>query len=287
MDQPIEPTGPNAEQIEFWNGVAAEKWIEHNALLDRMLGGLGLLTIDRAGLKPGERALDVGCGCGDTTLELARRVAPSGAVTGLDVSAPMLAVAEQRAADAAAPVSVVNADAETCDLPRAGFDLVFSRFGVMFFNDPQAAFANFHAALRPGGRLAFVCWRAPDLNPWVDLPLQAARPQLPPFEPPGPEDPGQFAFARSERVERILAAAGFSDIRLDAHDATMRVGEGDLDACVDLVLKLGPVSRLLREAGDAAIPPVAAAVRKAVAPYHTGETLEMASSSWIVSARRG
>ncbi len=286
MAQPIEITGPNAEQIEFWNGVAADKWIEHNALLDRMLGGLGLRAMNRADPKPGEHVLDVGCGCGDTTLELARRVTPTGSVTGLDVSGPMLALAERRVADAAAPVSIANADAETYDLPQASFDLVFSRFGVMFFNSPEAAFANFHAALRPGGRLAFVCWRAPDLNPWVDLPFEAARPHLPSFEPAGPEDPGQFAFARSERVERILATAGFADVRLDAHEATLRVGDGDLDACVGLMLKLGPVSRLLREAGDAAIPPVAAAVRAAVAPYHTGKTLEMASSSWIVSAHR-
>lgn len=286
MEQSIEITGPNAEQIEFWNGVAADKWIEHNALLDRMLARPGLRAIDRAAPEPGEHALDVGCGCGDTTLELARRVAPTGSVTGVDVSAPMLAFAQERAADAAVPVCIVNADAETCDLPPATFDLVYSRFGVMFFNSPEAAFANFHAALRPGGRIAFVCWRTPDLNPWVNLPFEAARPHLPPLEPPGPEDPGQFAFARVERVERILGAAGFASVRLDGHDETLRVGEGDLDACVGLVLKLGPVSRLLREAGEDAVPPVAAAVREAVAPYHTGETLEMASSSWIVSARR-
>ena len=156
----------------------------------------------------------------------------------------------------------------------------------MFFANPEAAFANFHAALGPGGRIAFVCWRAPDLNPWVNVPFEATRPHSPSFEPPGPEDPGQFSFARRERVERILAAAGFADVGIEAHDRTLSVGEGDLDACVGLVLKLGPVSRLLREAGEDAISSVTAAVRGAVAPYHTGHTLEMASSSWIVSARR-
>lgn len=285
MDQAIEITGPNADQIEFWNGEAANKWVDFNPIIDRMLGPLGLAAMDRAHPRPGEHVLDIGCGCGDTTLELARRIAPAGAVTGVDISAPMLALARQRTKDAAAPVSIVNADAETHDLPAAAFDVLFSRFGVMFFTNPDAAFGNLRAALKPGGRIAFVCWQAFDRNPWVGVPFQAAQPHLPTLEPPGPEDPGQFAFARPERVERILGAAGLTDIRLDAHEATLNVGEGDLDTCVALILRLGPVSRLLREAGEDAVPPVAAAVRQAVARYHTGNTLEMNSASWIVSAR--
>ena len=278
--------GPNAEQIEFWNGPAADKWIDFNRELDRMLDPLGHLAMDRAEPAPGEHALDVGCGCGGTTLELARRVAPSGAVTGIDVSEPMLAFARERAGDAAAPVRIVGGDAEVCDLPDAAFDLVFSRFGVMFFANPEAAFANILSALKPGGRLAFVSWRAPAENPWVTVPFEAARPLLPSFEPPGPNEPGQFAFADAARVERILAAAGFTEIRSEPHDVMLRVGEGDLDACVEVTLKLGPVSRLLREAGAEAVPPVAAAIREAVAPYHTGETLEMMSAVWVVGARR-
>jgi SAM-dependent methyltransferase len=285
MDRPIEVTGPNADQIEFWNSEAANKWVDFNPIIDRMLGPLGRAAIDRANPRPGEHALDVGCGCGDTTLELARRVAPAGAVTGVDISAPMLALARQRVMDAAVPVRVVNADAETCKLPAATFDLVYSRFGVMFFTNPDAAFGNLRAALKPGGRIAFVCWQALDRNPWVGVPLKAARPHLPSFEPPGPEEPGQFSLARPERVERILGAAGFSDARLEPHETTMHVGEGDLDNCVALALKLGPISRLLREAGEQAVPPVAAAVREAVAPYHAGDTLEMNSATWIVIAR--
>ncbi len=278
--------GPNAEQIEFWNGPAGEKWVDFNAELDRMLDPLGFLAMDRAAPAPGEHALDVGCGCGGTTLELARRVAPSGAVTGLDVSEPMLAVARERTRDAAAPVRIVGGDAEVCDLPAATFDLVYSRFGVMFFADPEAAFVNLGGALKPGGRLGFVCWQAPAENPWVTVPFEAARPLLPSFEPPGPNEPGQFAFADSARVERILAAAGFTEIRSEPHDVMLRVGDGDLDACVEVTLKLGPVSRLLREAGEQAVVPVAAAIRAAVAPYHTGETLEMMSAVWVVTARR-
>lgn len=286
MTELLDRDGPNSDQIEFWNGEAARKWVDFNPLLDRMLEPLGDLAMARAAPAPGERVLDIGCGCGGTTLDLARAVAPGGAVTGLDISEPMLAMARERAVSAAAPVRIINADAETHGLPRAAFDLVFSRFGVMFFANPKTAFANFHGALKPGGRVAFICWRAPDLNPWVTIPFEAAWPLAPEFEPAGVDEPGQFAFAGRDRVEAILADAGFMDARLEPHETTMRVGEGDLDDCVALVLKLGPVSRLLREADGAVAPAIAEAVRAAVAPYYTGRCIEMAAAVWIAGARR-
>ncbi len=282
----LERQGPNSDQIEFWNGEAARKWVDFNPLLDRMLKPLGDLAMARAAPAPGEHVLDIGCGCGDAILDLAQAVAPDGAVTGLDVSAPMLAKARERAQSAAVPVHIINADAETHGLPRSAFDVIFSRFGVMFFANPKSAFANFHGALKPGGRIAFVCWRAADLNPWVSIPFEAARPLAPEFEPAKDGDPGQFSFADEERVEAILSDAGLIDVRLEPHDTTMRVGDGDVDDCVDLILKLGPVSRLLREADDAVVPAIVDAVRAAVAPYHTGRCIELAAAVWIVSARR-
>ncbi len=286
MSEAVATQGPNSDQIEFWNGEAARKWVDFNPLLDRMLEPLSALAMDRAAPAVGEHVLDIGCGCGGTTLELAQAVAPGGSVTGLDISEPMLALAKARANSAAVPVEIINGDAETHDLPKAAFDLMFSRFGVMFFANPKAAFTNFHGALKPGGRTAFVCWRAPELNPWVTIPCEAARPLAPEFEPTGRDEAGQFAFAREEWVGEILKDAGFEDVRIDAHDATMRVGDGDLDDCTALVLQLGPVSRLLREADEAAVPTIAEAVRAAVAPYHTGSCIEMAASVWIVGARR-
>ena len=279
-------TSANAEQIEFWNGPAAEKWVDFNAELDRMLDPLGRLVMDRVAPIPGEHALDVGCGCATTTLELARRVAPSGVIVGLDISEPMLAVARERAMDAAAPVCFVGGDAEVCDLPAATFDVVFSRFGVMFFANPEGAFANLRQALKPGGRLGFVCWRTGAENLWATVPFEAAKPLLPSFEAPGPDEPGPFAFADNARVEGILAAAGFTDIGFEPHDVKLCVGRGDLVTCVDVTLKLGPVSRLLREAGEQAVPAVTAAVRAALAPYHTGDRLEMMSAVWVVTARQ-
>ncbi len=286
MTEHFERQGPNSDQIEFWNGEAARKWVDFNPLLDRMLEPFGDLAMARAAPAPGERVLDIGCGCGGAILDLARAVAPDGAVTGLDVSAPMLAKARERAESAAVPVHIINADAETHGLPRSAFDVIFSRFGVMFFANPRSAFANFHGALKPGGRLTFVCWRAAELNPWVSIPFEAARPLAPEFEPPKDGDPGQFSLADQERVEAMLADAGFADVRLESHDTTMRVGDGDVDDCVALVLRLGPVSRLLREADDAAAPAIVEAVRAAVAPDHTGRCIEMAAAVWIVSASR-
>lgn len=286
MSETMEQGGPNSDQIEFWNGDAARKWVDFNPLLDRMLEPFSALAMACAAPAPGEQVLDIGCGCGGSTLELARRVAPGGGVTGLDISEPMLALARERVAGAAAAVRIINADAETHGLPRSAYELMFSRFGVMFFANPTTAFANFHGALKPGGRLAFVCWRTTDLNPWVTIPFQAARPFAPEFEPPKEGEPGQFAFAARDRVEAILGDAGFTEVGLESHDITMRVGEGDVDDCVDVVLRLGPVARLLREADDGAAPAITEAVRAAVAPYHTGESIEMDSSVWVVTARR-
>ena len=286
MDRQLDPESTNSAQIEFWNGEAARKWVDFNPQLDRMLAPLGNLVMERARPQPGEHVLDIGCGCGTTTLDLARAVAPGGAVTGLDISEPMLAVARQRAKGAAVPVRIVNADAESHDLPRAAYDLMFSRFGVMFFANPKIAFANFHGALKPGGRLAFVCWRALDLNPWVTIPYQAAQPFAPAFELAKTDEPGQFAFARREWLEDILEHAGFIDRQIDPHETTQRIGAGDLDACVEVILKLGPVSRLLREAEKSAVPAITAAVRDAVAPYHDGHCIALPAAVWIVSAGR-
>jgi len=280
--------GPNAEQIEFWNGPAAEKWVDFNAELDRMLDPLGFLAMDRVAPISGEHARDVGCGCATTTLELARRVAPSGVVVGLDVSGPMLAVARERAKDAAAPVCFVGGDAEVCDLPAATFDLVYSRFGVMFFASPENAFANLLTALRPGGRLTCLTWQALGDNPWMQIPLAAAAKHLPPTgTPPDPTAPGPFAFASATRVEAIFTKAGFEKVAHESLKRDLLVGGGrSLDETVSFVMQLGPTGAALREADDELRAKVTSEIRSVIEPYHDGSGVRMPAAAWVVSARR-
>jgi len=166
--------------------------------------------------------------------------------------------------------------------------VLYSRFGVMFFADPGAAFANLRTTLRPGGRVAFVCWRSLPENPWMALPLAAALQHIPPPPIPGPNDPGPFSFADRARVSGVLEGAGFLDVAFEALDREVVIGGGgDLESAVDFILQMGPTSAALREAGAAKAAEVVAAVREAIRPYHRAETgVRMASAAWIVTARR-
>ncbi len=205
---PLAADGPNLEQIRYWNELAGPKWVASEAMLDGQIAPLGSKAIERARLAAGERVLDVGCGCGQTSLQLADKVGPRGSVTGIDLSAPMLERAQARAAGLGlANVRFLNADAQTTPLGSAAFDLIFSRFGVMFFADPTAAFANLRASLAPGGRVSFVCWQELKLNPWMRVPLLAAAQHIPLPAPAAPDAPGPFSFAAPARVRGILASS--------------------------------------------------------------------------------
>jgi len=273
--------GPNADQIQYWNAQAGPKWVAAEALLDAQIGSLGLRAMERARVAPGEAVLDVGCGCGHTTLQLAEKVGHRGSVTGIDVSRVMLERARSRSAHCG-NVRFENVDAQTAALPAAGFDLVFSRFGVMFFADPEAAFANLRTSLRPGGRLSFVCWQELGRNPWMRVPLAAAAAHVPLPAPPAPGAPGPFSFADADRVRRILTGAGFAKVACEAVDETLLIaGGGDLGRTVEFALQLGPVGALLREAGDGEREAVAGAVRDALAAYVTPEGVRMDAAAWF------
>jgi SAM-dependent methyltransferase len=281
----LEPSGPNAEQIKYWNEVSGPKWVALNQFVDAQLSLLGLQAMDRAGVRVGERVLDIGCGCGDTTLELARRVGPAGAVLGIDISTLMLERARARA-EGFRHVHFENADAQTFQFPPQSFDLVFSRFGVMFFAHPEEAFANLRAALRHGGRLTFICWRAIQQNPWMLVPLMAAAEHITLPAPPAPDAPGPFSLADDNRVRRILSGAGFADVAIEELNDTLAVGGGmELDQTVDLLLQIGPLGAALREAGAAKRSLVALAVREAVAPFATPAGIRMPAAAWIVTGR--
>ena len=280
-------SGPNAEQVRYWNEQTGPKWVALQAQLDAQLDALGLRAMERAAIAAGEAILDVGCGCGATTLELARRTGSGGEVLGVDISAPMLEVARRRAAEAGLDnARFERADAQTHALPAASRDVVFSRFGVMFFADPTAAFRNLHRTLRPSGRLSFVCWQSLPQNPWMAVPLGvvAQHVALPP--PPVPGAPGPFAFADRERVTGILVDAGFAEVDFEpAHDELTIGGTTDLDEAVKFLLTLGPSAALLAAASDAVRSTVVAAVRDAIAPHHGAGGVCMPAAAWLVRAR--
>jgi len=282
----IPVAGPNAEQIEYWNETSGPKWAALGDVIDRQIAPLGRAAMERAAVAAGERVLDVGCGCGHTSLELAGRVGQGGAVLGADVSAVMLEQA--RARGAGHPhLRFENVDAQTHDFGPDAFDVVYSRFGVMFFADPRAAFANLLRGLRPGGRLSFVCWQELGRNPWMRIPLAAVAQHVALPVPASPEAPGPFAFADAERVRGILAAAGFAGVRAEPLERELDVAGGaDLEATVGFLLQLGPAGAALREAGDDVREKAARAVLEAIAPFETPAGVRMPSAAWIFSAAR-
>jgi SAM-dependent methyltransferase len=272
----------NADQVASWNGLAGQRWTERQQFLDRLLAPVSGALFAAIELKPGAHVLDIGCGSGDTTLELARRVGPGGRVSGLDISAPLLARARERT-PSGAPVSFVEGDATLYPFAHGDADLVFSRFGVMFFADPVRAFANIRVGLKSGARLCFACWRDP--NPWSGLPFQAVAPLLPPQPPADPNAPGPGAFAEEGKVARILGSAGFTSVDARPVDLVFDTGAGGgIDAAVMFALEIGPASRAL--AGQPANVRAAAetAGRATLVPFVKGDRVDMDAAIWLVTA---
>ena len=284
MDTPI-GHDRNADQIAYWNGPNGQRWTDRQAEQDVLLAPVTKALIDRAAPRAGERIIDVGCGCGGTSMALASRVAPTGFVLGVDISGPMLSRARQLAPKGL-PVDFVLADATVYPFDPGHFGLLVSRFGVMFFAEPAVSFANLHRALRPSGRMAFACWREPRENPWMMAPLQAIYQHVPKLPPQGPEDPGPFAFASEERVHRILGDAGFQKIEMEpvALAFDIAIGRG-LDAAVQAAMQIGPGSRALDGHPPETRAAAARSVKETLLPFVRGDTVALPGSIWIVTAR--
>jgi len=277
--------GPNAEQFRYWNEEAGPAWVEHQAQFDQLVAEPGRVALAKAAPARGERVIDVGCGCGGTLLELAARVGPEGRVRGLDLSAPMLARARERIRAAGLRnAAVEHGDAQVFRFEPGGADLIFSRFGVMFFADPVTAFANLGAALRRGGRLAFVCWRALEQNPWVRVPMAALAPHLPMPPPADPQAPGPFALADAARVHAILERAGFAEIRIEPVDLMLEIPGAGVREAADFLLKMGPSGRAVRESGLRDLEPLARVLVEVLAPHARASGVRMPGAVHVVSA---
>lgn len=275
-------TKPNEQQFEFWNGKVGERWARSQDRIDLLLNNITDRLMPFACVQRGERVLDIGCGTGSTTLRLGMAVAPEGSVVGVDISAPMLAVARARAQAMNADIPFLEEDAAFHDFQPV-FDLVFSRFGVMFFDDPVAAFANIRKALVPKGRLAFVCWRAFPENAWAFAPFTAAKHLLPEQPPADPAAPGPFAFADPERLKDVLAKAGFANIRIEKLDTTANMG-ADLDQAADEALNIGPLSRAAGDLDEATRGKIRVAVKEGLAKYQTPSGITPGAACWLVGA---
>lgn len=277
----------NTDQIAYWNGQAGEKWVRHAQRLDALLEPFADEVLTTVSLIEGEHVLDVGCGAGALTLEAAFRVGDKRGAVGIDVSKPLLSLARLRATERGAPAFFEEADAAVYRSERP-VDALISRFGVMFFDDPVTAFANLRDSLKPEGRMTFACWQALSENDWARAPLEAALPLLAaPPAPPPPGAPGPFAFADKDRVASLLRDAGWKGIVI--HPWLGRVTlPGDTNSeAARFMMELGPVARLVSEAGADLSQVEEALIGTLAAHTDQNGRVTMPAAAWIVSAISG
>jgi SAM-dependent methyltransferase len=276
----------NSEQIRDWNGPLGQRWVTDQEILDALTAPFGDAALRAAGAQPGERIVDIGCGCGTTSIALAEAVGRDGSVLGVDVSRPMLEVARRQGARLS-QLRFEEADASSAALPGEQ-DLLYSRFGIMFFAAPVPAFVHLRRSLKATGRLAFVCWQAAKENLWATVPVLAGRTALGINPPPmDPHAPGPFAFADADRVRTILLEAGFSDFDAEPFEHAMAIGDSPRQAA-EQSARVGPLARLVREAGPEHLPKIVDAVEAALAPLAARNgSVSLPGRSWIITAQAG
>jgi len=282
----------NQQQIEMWNGRAGASWVRHNTLLEQLLAEPGRHCMDSISLPTGAKVLDVGCGCGNQTLELASRMDPHSKITGVDISEPMLALAEelkeanQKALKA--EVEFIVGDASDSLFAKESFDAIYSRFGVMFFDDPTAAFAKLRETLKPKGQLGFVCWQSPALNPFFTAPMQAALSVLPPPPPARPGAPGPFGIADKEVIQRVLTDAGFQTLKIEPLALQLSVGVSQsFDEIFEELIQIGPAAALIAECDPALKEPARTAVYERLSEFYSpGKGVSFEANFWLVNAVR-
>ena len=280
------PDPPRASQSFVEKG--GEAWARMQDQTDALIEPLGRIAIERLGVVAGERILDVGCGCGQTLLQLADLAGPSGHVLGVDISPPMLGCARERVAGRPT-IALALGDAQTYTFARPAFDAVYSRFGVMFFDDHRAAFRNLRGAVRSGGRLSFVCWQEMAKNPWASLPLEAVMRLLPESAMPDmlrEGRPGPFFMSDPARVRAILGDAGWTDVSIEPVEMPLHLGgAATLDEVVEYSLQIGPAARAMTDAPETLKPALVAALREAFAPFASARGVFIDGAAFVVVAR--
>ncbi|QRK07366.1 methyltransferase domain-containing protein [Archangium violaceum] len=269
-------------QTTLWNGPAGRAWVETQELLDQMFKPLEDLLVEAVFAGSGRQVLDVGCGTGSTTLAVSRLLGANGRCIGIDISEPMLTAARARAEREGTPASFIRANAQNHAFEPASFDMIISRFGVMFFDDSVRAFANLRRAAKDDAELRFVAWRSPSENPFMTTAERAAAPLLPNLPARRPDAPGQFAFADQRRVHRILEEGGWAEIDIRPIDVVCTLPEKEL---VRYLTRLGPLGLILHEADDRTRTQVIEAVRAAFEPYVHGAEVRFNAACWMVGAR--
>ncbi len=282
-----EPASANAAQRDYWNTVAGPRWVGLEGVVERRVQAVNDLLLRSCGAQPGEQALEIGCGTGAFTVPLAEVVGARGKVVGADISTAMLAGAQRRLAAAGLRnVQLVETDAQTHKFEPGAFDLIASRFGVMFFADPAAAFANLINATRPGGRLAFACWGRLDENEHWLLPSRIALRHLGPPQPTPPRSPGPMAFADPDYVREFLSAAGFAGIAIERAHPDMVLAGAEEEAGHALVI--GPTARLIdeKQPDSATRENIRAEIAQALAAAAASGPIRLPSTVLLVTARR-
>jgi SAM-dependent methyltransferase len=272
----------NEEMAAAWNGISGRAWVDEQQLLDRTYAPIEKLLVDEVAATGSRTVLDIGCGAGATTLAVARSLGARGQATGIDISDPLIAVARARAQREGSSARFIRADAQTHGFEPESFDLMISRFGVMFFDDPVAAFANLRSASTAAGQLRLLVFRALDENPFMTTAERAAAPLLTHLPPRKPNAPGQFAFADAARVRRILEDSGWSGVALAPTDIECRFPAADLER---FFTRLGPLGQVLREADEPTRLRVIREVRAAFEPFVCGSEVRFIAACWMTTAR--
>ena len=278
----------NKNQKDFWSGKGGDIWVERQNVMDTMLSPLGEAALNKLNFNEDENVLDIGCGCGHTTLNIAKRIGSSGNVTGLDISEPML----KRAKESAVEKSITNTsfkciDVQTEDLGDQIYSAAFSRFGVMFFEDSVDAFKNIHKSLISGSSLSFVCWQSPAVNPWQSLFIQEVKKFIDLPSPP-PRSPGPFAFMESEYVSSILEESKFQDITIEGHEVEVNMFSGrSLSESVKDYISINPVvTEMLKDSSENQITEITNSAIEAFSPYYSDKGLIFPSATWLVTAKK-